>query len=166
MDSLQVDGWTLSAATETEFDELMTWFPNAEAVDVWSGPNFRYPFTRETFLEDCRVDIMDCYALRNPDGLFAAFGQTYEREGRGHLARLVANPELRRQGSGRRLIELIIASLEARFSYDEYSLFVYRRNTAAYRCYQSLGFAVVDYPEDAPMPELCYFLTRESPRLP
>ncbi len=161
MDPLQVDGWTLSAATETDFDELMTWFPNAEAVDVWSGPNFRYPFTRETFLEDCRVDIMDSYALRDSAGSMAAFGQTYDREGRGHLARLIVNPDRRRQGSGRRLIELIIASLEARFSYAEYSLFVYRRNTAAYQCYQSLGFAVVDYPEDAPMPELCYFLTRE-----
>jgi len=31
---------------------------------------------------------MDSYSLRNGDGALAAFGQSYEREGRGHLARL------------------------------------------------------------------------------
>ena len=66
------------------------------------------------------------------------------------------------QEDGRQLIRMIVASLAARHDYDEYSLFVYRDNEPAYRCYLSLGFVVRDYPDGAPMPDKCYFLTRKS----
>ena len=158
------DGWTLAAAEDDDFDEVMTWFTDAESVDRWGGPEFRFPFTRQSFKEDCRTDVMESYVLRNPDGQRAAFGQSYERTGRGHLARLVVNPLLRRQGAGKRLIQMMIATLEDRHAYDEYSLFVYRHNTPAYQCYLSLGFVVTDYPEDGPMADKCYFLTKESTR--
>jgi ribosomal protein S18 acetylase RimI-like enzyme len=107
---------------------------------------------------------MQSWVLRNESGQLAAFGQAYERYGRGHLARLVANPELRRQGAGRILIEMIINSLEETRAYDEYSLFVFRDNKPAFSCYRSLGFVIQDYPDDAPMPEKCYFLTRRTRR--
>ena len=156
--------WTLALAGDAEFDEIMTWFPDGSSVDIWGGPRFRHPFTRESFIEDLRIEIGYSYGLRNADNILAAFGQSYERQGRGHLARLVTNPTLRRQGAGRRLIEMIIATLDERRDYDEYSLFVYRHNTPAYRCYLSLGFAVTDYPDDAPMADKCYFLTRKARR--
>lgn len=162
--SLQDDGWTLAPAADAEFDDVMSWFPDAHSVDIWAGPNFRYPFTSETFREDCRVDVMASYVLRNSAGELVAFGQSYEREGRGHLARLVSNPAMRRQGAGKKLIRMIIAALEMSGDYDEYSLFVYRDNTPAYQCYLSLGFVVVEYPDDAPMPDKCFFLTRQATR--
>ena len=162
--SLRASGWRLSPLVNAEIDEVMTWFPDTESVNIWGGPNFRFPFTGETFREDCRLDLMQSWVLRNESGQLAAFGQAYERHGRGHLARLVSNPKLRRQGAGRMLIEMIIASLEETRTYDEYSLFVFRDNVPAYRCYLSLGFVVQDYPEDAPMPEKCYFLTRKTIR--
>ena len=162
--SLRTSGWRLSPLVNVEIDELMTWFPDAESVNIWGGPNFRFPFTGETFREDCRLGLMQSWVLRNESAQLAAFGQAYERDGRGHLARLVSNPKLRRQGAGRMLIEMIIESLEETCTYDEYSLFVFRDNAPAHRCYASLGFVVQDYPEDAPMPEKCYFLTRKTTR--
>ena len=144
---LQDDGWTLAPAADSEFDDVMSWFPDAHSVDIWGGPNFRYPFTAETFREDCRVDVMASYVLRNSAGELAAFGQSYER-----------------QGAGRKLIRMIIAALEMTGDYDEYSLFVYRDNTPAYQCYLSLGFVVVQYPDDAPMPDKCFFLTKRATR--
>jgi ribosomal protein S18 acetylase RimI-like enzyme len=155
-------GWLLELASPADFDELMTWFPDARSVNIWGGPGFRYPFTAETFREDCRVDRMESYALRDDTGSMAAFGQSYERDGRGHLARLIAKPDQRRRGAGRRLIRMMIASLDERFGYDEYSLFVYQDNVPAYRCYRGLGFVVRDYPPDAPMADQCYFLTRRG----
>ena len=163
MEPVRDGGWQLTAATDTDIDEVLTWFPDAESVDIWGGPEFRFPFTRESFVEDCRTNSMQTYALRDPAGRLAAFGQSYDRYGRGHLARLIANPDMRRRGAGSRLIELIIASLEAHEAFDEYSLFVYRHNIPAYECYLSSGFAVTDYPEDAPMADKCYFLTRPAP---
>jgi len=161
---LQDSGWTLAHAADGDLDDVMLWFPNAAAVDIWSGPKFRYPFTGETFREDCRVELMTSYVLRDSTGTLAAFGQSYERDGRGHLARLVANPGLRRKGAGRQLIRMIMAALATSKAYDEYSLFVYRDNTPAYQCYRSLGFSVVEYPDDAPMSDKCFFLTRKATR--
>ena len=153
-------GWELSLATDADIDTVMTWFPDAESVLIWGGPEFRYPFTATTFREDCRVERMDSYCLRNPAGELAAFGQSYERDGRGHLARLVSSPERRGAGAGKKLISMIIATLEAAHDFDEYSLFVFRHNEPAYRCYLSSGFVVRDYPDGAPLPGQCYFLTK------
>lgn len=160
---LRENDWTLARATNSDYDEVMTWFPDAEAVDRWSGPNFRFPFSRESFREDLRVGEMESFILRNARGERAAFGQTYIRDGRGHLARLVSSPALRRQGAGKQLILMLMTALAQRHRFDEYSLFVYRDNEPAYQCYRSLGFAVVAYPDDAPMPDRCYFLTRKAP---
>ena len=164
MSKLAGNGWTLATTSDADIHEIMTWLPDAASVNIWGGPNFRFPFTPETFREDCRLDVMDSFSLRNIKGELAAFGQAYERDGRGHLARLISNPGLRRRGAGRRLIELIIASLEEKYDYEEYSLFVYRDNVPAYQCYLSLGFVVRKYPEGAPMPDECYFLTRQTTR--
>ena len=160
--SLHEDGWSLDQATALDIDMIMAWFPDADSVKVWGGPAFRYPFTGETFREDCRLDVTESYCLRDAAGDLAAFGQSYERDGRGHLARLVSNPAMRRRGAGRQLIHMVLASLDQRYEFDEYSLFVLRDNEPAYRCYLSLGFVVKDYPDDAPMPDTCYFLTKTS----
>ena len=156
------EGWTLELAADSDIDEIMAWFPDAASVDIWSGPDFRFPFSAETFREDLRLDQMASWALRAPGGEFAAFGQSYERTGRGHLARLVVNPAMRGRGAGKRLIQHMIGALEALHAYDEYSLFVYRHNEPAYRCYLSLGFGVVGYPEDAAMPDKCFFLIKKK----
>ncbi len=156
------DGWALEQAMDSDVDEVMAWFPDAASVDIWSGPGFRFPFSTVTFREDLRLDEMASWVLRRPGGELAAFGQSYERHGRGHLARLVVDPALRGQGAGKRLIQHIIGALDARYGYDEYSLFVYRHNETAYRCYRSMGFGVVEYPEDAAMADKCFFLTRKA----
>lgn len=158
--SIHEDGWALKATADKDIDEIMTWFPDAESTNIWSGPGFRFPFSAESFRKDCKLDQMDNYSLFGASGTLSAFGQSYERDGRGHLARLVSNPAMRRHGAGRQLIRMILASLEQRCDYDEYSLFVYRDNVPAFQCYLSLGFVVQDYPDDAPMPDKCYFLTK------
>ena len=162
MNAASGDGWTLRKTTGNDIDELMSWFPDAESVDIWGGPGFRYPFTRETFIEDCHFDVMRSYSLSDPRGKMAAFGQIYNRHDRGHLARLISNPAMRRQGSGRRLIRMLMRVAGEHLGFDECSLFVYRHNVPAYQCYLALGFAVQPYPDDARMADKCYFLTRAS----
>ncbi len=96
------NGWLLQAPTASDFDGLMTWFSDAHSVDIWGVLRIRFPFTRSALLEDCQLDKTVAYCLRDPQGRMAAFGQVYERLGRAHLARLVSNPSMRRQGVGRR----------------------------------------------------------------
>jgi len=84
------------------------------------------------------------------------------RYGRSHLARLVANPDMRGQGAGRKLLEGMIAVARMEPDIDEMALFVYQDNEPAYRCYLALGFAVQDYPDRAPLREECYYMTRPA----
>ncbi len=150
----------LADALEGDVDRLMKWFPDEESVNVWGGPEFRYPFTRHSFVEDMHWGRMASFSLRQPDATLAAFGQIYERLERINLARLVANPEMRGQGVGKRLVEMLMDAARPMFDCAEYSLFVYRGNIPAYKCYVSLGFRVVEYPPDTPLGDVCYYLTR------
>ena len=161
---LKDGSWALDLATDADFDAIMNWFPDAHSVNIWGGPRFRYPFSGKTFRKDCRIDVMESYVLRSADGQLAAFGQSYARDGRGHLARLVSNPAMRRRGVGKQLIRMLMTALETTHEFDEHSLFVYRDNVPAYQCYLSLGFVIDDYPAEAPMREKCYFLTRKTTR--
>lgn len=154
------DGWLLEAPDDSDIDELMGWFPDAGSVDRWGGPRFRYPFTPKSFRDDCRIGAIATYCLRNPDGVMAAFGQVYDRSDRGHLARLITHPEMRQRGIGKRLVAMLIKAAVQQFGHTECSLFVYRDNEPAYRCYRAMGFAVESYPADAPLKDRCYFLTR------
>lgn len=138
----------------------MRWFPDARSVDRWGGPRFRYPFTPGSFREDCRIDEVKSYCLRNPYGALCAFGQYYDRDDRAHLARLVTHPEMRRRGIGERLIRNLIMAAEREGGHEQCSLFVYKDNEPAYRCYLKFGFVVEAYPDDAPLKGKCYFLTR------
>ena len=150
---------TLAKASIEDMETLMTWFPTAEDVNVWGGPKFRYPFSRETFLEDCHWPDMLSFVLRDSVDMLA-FGQVYERHSRINLARLVASPEHREQGIGQRLVEALIDEGRRHFDCEEYSLFVYRDNLPALRCYESCGFRITDYPDDAEMADICFYLTR------
>ncbi len=159
------NGWTLHDSTEADIAALMQWFPKAGDVNIWGGPNFRFPFNRHSFFEDVKWGRMPSYSLRDPQGAFAAFGQIYERYGRINLARLVVNPTRRGEGVGKRLIDQLMTVGPSQFSCDEFSLFVYRDNISAFECYRSMGFVVADYPDDMPHPDVCYYLTRPLQQL-
>lgn len=149
----------LVEATAADLEALMSWFPTAEDVNVWGGPRFRFPFTPETFIEDCHWPAMLTFVLRDATEMLA-FGQLYERHQRINLARLVVNPNRRGEGLGRRLVEALLDEGTQHFDCREYSLFVYRDNTTALRCYEGCGFRVTDYPKDAGMADICFYLTR------
>ena len=152
--------WSFRQARAGDINRLMRWFPDAQSIRNWGGPNFRFPFTRHSFAEDMHWGRMASYSICNAAGELAAFGQVYERYGRINLARLVVNPERRGAGLGRRLIRHLMDEGGKDFDCDEFSLFVYRDNVTALRCYQGEGFRIADYPDDMPLADECYYLTR------
>ena len=157
---VDTDGWVLDRASPTDLASLRAWLDTAAAVRNWGGPNFRYPYTNETFEADCHWPAMDSFCLRDPEGRLAAFGQVYDRDGRINFARLIAKPSLRGRGVGRRLVGLLMVAGARLFPLDEYSLYVYRDNESALSCYRAMGFEIADYPAKAPLAGECYFLTR------
>ena len=157
---LSDDSWALDATAESDIDQLMRWFPDADATRIWGGPDFRHPFNRHSFAEDIHWGRMATFSLRSPAGELAAFGQLYERLNRINLARLAVNPSMRGQGIGRRLVEMLMTAGPQMFACSEFSLFVYRDNIVAAKCYTSLGFKVATYPEKTALGEACDYLTR------
>jgi ribosomal protein S18 acetylase RimI-like enzyme len=127
--------------------ELMTWFPEAEELRIWGGPEFRHPFTPETFREDSKIDSIASWSLVSDDGELAAFGQCYLRIERCHFGRVGVSPHRRGGGLGTRLFREMAAWGLAEFGDRQLSLFVLKGNEAAYRLYLRLGFRVVPYPE-------------------
>ena len=81
-DTLATDGWCLESARDSDLDELMNWFDGETSVRIWGGPKFRYPFDRESFIEDSYWGNMATFCLRSPANMFSAFGQLYERDRR------------------------------------------------------------------------------------
>ena len=154
------DDWVLDETAASDIGQLMKWFPDADATRIWGGPAFRHPFNRHSFTEDIHWGRMATFSLRSPAGEFAAFGQLYERLNRINLARLAVNPTMRGQGIGRRLLEMLMTLGPQMFSCAEFSLFVYRDNVVAAKCYESMGFKVTSYPETALLGEVCDYLTR------
>ena len=53
----------LNDVSESDINRLMSWFPDERSVDIWGGPNFRYPLTPTTFQEDTHWRDMDSYIL-------------------------------------------------------------------------------------------------------
>lgn len=152
--------WSLRPSEQRDIDVLMRWFPCREAVREWAGPVFRFPFTRHSFAEDIHWGRMASFSLCGPSGRLAGFGQLYEREARIHLARLVVAPACRGQGAGQCLVERLMLQGKSLYDLPAYSLFVFRENAKALRCYEAAGFRVADYPEGAPLPDRCIYLTR------
>lgn len=154
------DSCRLRRAGDADIDVIMSWFETEADVNTWGGPKFRYPFTAATFREDCHFPQMATYGLFDDNDALLAFGQLYDRNGYINLARLVVHPERRGEGLGRRLVEELMAIGRTVLPLQQFSLFVYRDNLPALRCYQALGFEIDDYPDDQILADKCYFLTR------
>ena len=154
---------TGEAPTFRRFDpaqlaELMAWFPDASALHVWGGPDFRFPFTPGTFRTDSKIDELDTWSLVAGNGELAAFGQCYLRVGRCHFGRVGVSPRLRASGLGSRLLREMAREGIAKFGARELSLFVRRDNEAAHRLYQRLGFRETPYPDPAFMTDSRYMI--------
>ncbi|MFT5221148.1 MAG: ribosomal protein S18 acetylase RimI-like enzyme [Planctomycetota bacterium] len=134
------------APQQLHLETLMSWFPDHNSGFLWCGPGFRFPFTRESFLQDMHWGQMPAYALLDESDGLLAFGQYYEKEGRCHLARLVVSPLNRSEGIGHEFILELMNLGRRELNVTECSLFVANANERALKCYISLGFEKAENP--------------------
>lgn len=138
--------------------ELMNWFPDAQSLRLWGGPDFRFPYTAASFREDAKVDDIDSFSLVADDGALVAFGQCYLRVERCHFGRVGVAPGRRGEGLGSRLFREMADWGRERFGPRELSLFVHRDNPDAHRLYRRLGFREMPYPDPGFMPSAHYLI--------
>lgn len=148
----------LIKANNDHIQQIMTWFDNEENLLKWSGPNFRYPYTFETFEQDLQQDKLQSYALVSLDDELMAFGQFYLRLGRCHLGRLVVSPDFRGQGVAGLLMSSLCEIGHRELDTTESSLFVLADNNSAISAYEKFGFKQQDYPEPMPIKNCLYMV--------
>ncbi len=63
----------LTQPSDENFIELMSWFSNEDELNIWSGPNFRYPFDLSTFKSDLSLDTLKSFSLTSNEGDLLAY---------------------------------------------------------------------------------------------
>jgi ribosomal protein S18 acetylase RimI-like enzyme len=143
---------------ESHLLEMMNWFLTEKELMDWSGPNFRYPFNKSSFIEDIKLDTLNSFSLVSKKSELLAFGQYYQRLNRCHLGRLVVNPEYRGQGIAfelmRRICEVGLKELKV----EECSLFVLSHNESAIKAYTKFGFRLDNYPDEISIKNCLYMV--------
>ena len=143
---------------ESHLIEMMGWFANAQELENWSGPNFRYPFNLTSFTDDLKLKTLHSFVLESNEAEFLAFGQYYQRLGKCHLGRLLVNPRYRGKGIALELKRQICKLGLKKLAVEECSLFVLTHNQSAIKAYQKFGFTFVNYPEDMPLDNCLYMI--------
>jgi ribosomal protein S18 acetylase RimI-like enzyme len=138
---------TLICPTEQQYLQVKTWFSDHQQMFTWGGPNMTYPMSDDKFLNLLTADHFTSFCLLNEEQQVVAFGQYYERLDHHHLGRLAVNPNNRGQGLAKILITKILEKAHLEQPAKGASLFVFKHNLVAYKCYQSLGFVETEYPE-------------------
>ena len=153
----------LSALTAAQLLTMTSWFKSEAELRQWAGPNFKFPYTDETFIKDLNLEKLPGFGLFDEDNNLVGFGQYYQRLDRCHLARLVINPDCRGLGYSQPLINQLIDIARKDLGFSDASLFVLAGNVPAIKCYQKLGFKFTEYPGINPLPN-CLYMILESTR--
>ena len=141
---------------------LMSWFTTREQTLAWGGPDFRYPFTLESFLQDVKANQLRSLCVVDQSVNLLAFGQCYDRLGCCHFGRLVISPQERGRGLVRVLMRALMQEAESEFLFSELSLFVLEHNESARRVYERLGFTYLEYPEPNAWNNILYMRAPKS----
>lgn len=128
------------------FKLLESWVTDAELLFQFSGTDFSFPLTERQIM-DYQIEYPDrrFYLGYSADNLPTAFGEVIPQDsGYPRLGRiLIGQPDLRGQGLGRKFIESLVEECRRLYNIDTVELFVWEKNYAAIRCYESVGFRLL-----------------------
>lgn len=128
----------LRPATVADLAHVCSWFSDAEQLQLWAGPYLAWPPQLDALIEQIDFLAQPAFSLFiNGFGL-AGFAQLQASGERYHFARVAIAPSARGRGYGGQLLAAIIARYP---NAPGFSLYVYRHNQAAWRCYHKLGFS-------------------------
>lgn len=134
----------LRAAERTDLFIILPWITSEHECRMWAGPKMRFPPTPQSAWSDMEASGENAYVLVDAAAALIGFGQVLPRdENILHLARLLINPGLRRQGIGRELCLALMKIGAAKHHPENFTLNVYESNKAAVRLYLSLGFKII-----------------------
>ncbi len=135
----------LQPFTSKDFDTLISWVGSEEELLQFSGPDFKFPLTREQLEINISEKNRHPYAIMGAStGKMIAYAEIYiTKENIAILGRiLIGDPEMRGHGIGVQIVrELLFISLTI-LGAKSTSLYVFDWNIGAIKCYEKAGFVI------------------------
>ena len=135
----------LQAFTINDFEQLMAWETNEEALMQFAGPSFSFPLTRHqlslTLIDKKRLSYSIQYL---PGCIVIGHAEIYfPDETTAHLCRiLIGDPHYCGRGLGLQTVNELLRISFARAGIAMATLNVFDFNTAAIKCYTKAGFTI------------------------
>lgn len=131
--------------TDSDFDLLTQWIPDADALFQFSGPGWHFPLTREQmYAYQAKKHISGLrqfYVGYHEQGLSYAFGEIINGDAHSpRLGRILLDPAQRGKGLGEQFMRDLVNECIQRIQPPHIYLFVLDGNTNAIRCYEKIGF--------------------------
>lgn len=139
----------LRPATPADLKCVGGWIQNRRDAELWAGWRVGFPldFTSLGAAIDFAED--NAFSLLS-DQQLVAFGQLLRKPSkRGHLGRIIVNPDLSGKGYGEKLVRALLDRAR-QAGMDKVSLQVDVSNPAAVALYVKLGFRDMPRPPDEP----------------
>jgi len=128
-------------ATKSDLKTVIKWIPDAKSCMLWAGPKVIFPIGLEQLCDALEFNRNHTYSLSDEKNLLG-LGQIRMFENkRGHLSRIIVNPESRGKGIGRIFCSELINKAE-QLACKTISLNINKDNAIAQRLYKKLGFIV------------------------
>ncbi|MGP8305039.1 GNAT family N-acetyltransferase [Vibrio sp. YIC-376] len=125
---------------QTHFKQLVEWIKTDELNYLWGGPAYTFPLTAVQIKTHCAQAEVHPY-LFTVDHANAGFIELYKvADDHYRICRVFISEEFRGQGLSKAMMTLAIEKARNDLSAETLSLAVFEHNTAARKCYESLGF--------------------------
>ena len=135
----------LQPFTSKDFDTLISWVGSEEELLQFSGPDFKFPLTREQLVVNISEPTRHPYAITDASsGKMIAYAEIYmTRENMAILGRiLIGDPEMRGHGIGVQIVQELLFISFTILGAKSTALYVFEWNIGAIKCYEKAGFVI------------------------
>lgn len=132
----------LRAFIRSDYERLINWIDSDELNYQWGGPTFDFPLNAYQISQHCaQPDVWPfMFSVSGESVGYAELFKTSEYHFR--ICRVFIAKPFRGQGIANQMLCQLIQLATSEYRADALSLAVFEHNTAAIRCYESLGFVV------------------------
>jgi len=132
----------LRAFTRSDYAQLISWISNAEMLMQFAGPRFTFPLTASQL--DGTLNEPNRYAFAvTENGKTIGHAEIYIGTTKAWIGRIIiGDPTLRGKGKGKQLMDLLLQIVFIQHQQQVVELNVFDWNTAAIKCYESMGFVI------------------------
>ena len=145
--------------TESDYDQLISWVPDARFLMQWAGPKYRFPLNHAQLCETLKKSesklpsyyVFKAIQVPNNDviGHIQLMDVDYKKLTCMLGRVLIGVKDLRGNGYGHRMVQLAVKYAFEEAGLHEVRLGVFDFNCSAISCYQRIGFVQYEFREKA-----------------